>query len=85
MHGLANGEIRINANKMDVFQALEGPDTSYPDGISVNEALAQMDRLGSEKPFFLAVGILRPHLPFGAPLKYAQLYDEVKLPPRPPG
>ncbi len=83
MHGLANGEIRINANKMDVFQALEGPDTSYPDGISVNEALAQMDRLGSEKPFFLAVGILRPHLPFGAPLKYAQLYDEVKLPPIP--
>ena len=36
-----------------------------------------------QKPFFLAVGILRPHLPFGAPAKYLKLYDDVELPPIP--
>ncbi len=85
MHGLANGEIRRNAGKMDVFQAVEGPDSIYPDGVSVDEALRQMDQLTSdnEKPFFLAVGILRPHLPFGTPAKYLTPYAEVKLPPTP--
>ena len=61
MHGLANGEIRKNAKDMDVFQSLEGDDTIYPDGVSMIEALKQLDRLAlDEKPFFLAVGILRP-------------------------
>jgi iduronate 2-sulfatase len=86
MHGLANGEVRIKAGKMDVFQALEGPDTTYPDGVSVDEALLQLDQLAtgasdSKKPFFLAVGILRPHLPFGAPAKYLKPYADAKLPP----
>ncbi|MEM7010863.1 MAG: sulfatase-like hydrolase/transferase [Verrucomicrobiota bacterium] len=31
----------------------------------------------------LAVGILRPHLPFGAPAKYIRPYDDVELPPTP--
>jgi iduronate 2-sulfatase len=85
MHGLAHGEIRVNAGEMDVFQALEGPDSIYPDGVSVDEALRQLDQLSSDspKPFFLAVGILRPHLPFGAPAKYLQPYRDAHLPPTP--
>ena len=35
------------------------------------------------KPFFLAVGIIRPHLPFGAPAKYMKHYRESKLPDTP--
>lgn len=83
MHGLANGEIRVKAGDMDVFQAIDGPDSIYPDGISVDEALSQMDQLATDtdKPFFLAVGILRPHLPFGAPAGYLELYRDVELPP----
>ena len=84
MHGLANGEIRKNAKDMDVYQALEGEDDIYPDGISTNEALKQMKELAKDdKPFFLAVGILRPHLPFGAPAKYLEPYEGKKLPPVP--
>ncbi|RKR12141.1 iduronate 2-sulfatase [Maribacter vaceletii] len=82
MHGLANGEIRIKAGDMDVFQTVEGPDTIYPDGHITNEAIKQLESLTSnnEKPFFLAVGIIKPHLPFGAPKKYFNLYADVKLP-----
>ncbi len=85
MHGLANGEIRGHAQAMDVFQSAEGPDTIYPDGISMNEALRQLEQLTSDKsqPFFLAVGILRPHLPFGAPAKYMEPYQNATLPPIP--
>lgn len=84
MHGLANGEIRPNGGKMDVFQSFEGPDTVYPDGLITDTALGEMDRLAKgEKPFFLAVGIIRPHLPFGAPAKYMEPYLSAKLPPIP--
>ncbi len=84
MHGLANGEIRTNAREMDVFQSFDGPDSAYPDGLIVETALGEMDRLAkSDKPFFLAVGIIRPHLPFGAPAKYMEPYVNVELPPIP--
>lgn len=85
MHGLAHGEIRVNAKDMDVFQSVKGPDSIYPDGLITDEALKQLDRLSddSEKPFFLAVGIIRPHLPFGAPAKYMKSYRDVQLPPTP--
>ena len=84
MHGLAKGEIRENAKDMDVFQALEGPDTLYPDGFNTEEALRQLERLANEDdPFFLAFGSLRPHLPFGAPAKYLAPYRNAELPPTP--
>jgi iduronate 2-sulfatase len=88
MHGLAHGEIRTGEKlesgtlKMDVFQALEGEDAIYPDGGSIDEAIKQMELLTKDpKPFFLAVGILRPHLPFGAPRKYLEPYLDADLPP----
>ena len=81
MHGLAKGEIRKNASQMDVFQAVEGDDSLYPDGISVEEGVRQLGRLAEgAEPFFLAIGILRPHLPFGAPAKYLRPYEKVNLP-----
>jgi iduronate 2-sulfatase len=82
MHGLANGEIRVKAGNMDVYQATEGPDSVYPDGLITDESLRQLDQLSmSDKPFFLAVGIIRPHLPFGAPAKYLEPYKKLQLPP----
>ena len=83
MHGLANGEIRIKAGEMDVLQSATGPDTIYPDGLITEESLRQLEQLAGrdvEKPFLLAVGIIRPHLPFGAPAKYLQPYRDLTLP-----
>ncbi len=83
MHGLANGEIRIKAGEMDVLQSVAGPDSIYPDGLTTDEALRQLSSLGEQsitQPFFLAVGIIRPHLPFGAPAKYLELYQDIKMP-----
>ena len=36
-------------------------------------------RVNQDEPFFLAVGFLRPHLPFNAPRKYWDLYDANSL------
>ncbi len=86
MHGLARGEIRKKAGDMDVFQSAEGPDTIYPDGLTTDAAIEQLDQLAEDapaKPFFLAVGIIRPHLPFGAPARYIEPYRDARLPPTP--
>lgn len=82
MHGLAHGEIRIKAGDMDVFQSVEGGDDIYPDGAIADEALKQLRALSAdeEKPFFLAVGFIKPHLPFGAPKSYLDMYEEVEFP-----
>jgi len=82
MHGLAHGEIRKNAKDMDVYQAEAGGDEIYPDGLIADEGLKQLGLLtAADKPFFLAVGIIDPHLPFGAPAKYLQPYKDAELPP----
>ncbi len=82
MHGLAHGEIRVNSGDMDVYQSLEGNDDIYPDGAITNEALKQLKALSmnDEKPFFLAVGFLKPHLPFGAPKSYLDKYEDIDFP-----
>ena len=83
MHGLANGEIRPNgAQVMDVYQSAEGDDAIYPDGLIAQEGLQQLEELAAaDKPFFLAMGLIKPHLPFGAPKKYLDLYEGVGIPP----
>ncbi|WP_255449752.1 sulfatase [Seonamhaeicola sediminis] len=82
MHGLANGEIRVTRGDMDVFQTVEGDDNIYPDGAITDEAVKQIEELTSNKenPFFLAIGIIKPHLPFGAPKSYYDRYEGVNLP-----
>ena len=83
MHGLANGQVRSSEPKtMAVFESAEGDDSIYPDGMITEQATAEMKRLAadSDKPFFLAVGIIRPHLPFGSPAKYLKHYRDATLP-----
>jgi iduronate 2-sulfatase len=52
-------------------------DDTYGDGKIADEAIRRL-RAAKEKPdqpFFLAVGFLKPHLPFVAPKKYWDLYE----------
>ena len=84
MHALSAGKIRVKANEHPVYEAFDGDDHSYPDGWITETALNQLELLdASDQPFFLAVGFIRPHLPFGAPKKYHDLYAEWELPPIP--
>ena len=56
------------------------PDDEMQDGnttAAVEQYLAS--RRDQQEPFFLAVGFLRPHLPFNAPKKYWDLYNPNKL------
>lgn len=82
MHGLAHGQIRITPATMNIFQTAEGNDDIYPDGLTIKEALKQLETLSAddEKPFFLAVGIIKPHLPFGSPQSYFDQYKGIELP-----
>ncbi|MBE9463621.1 sulfatase [Dyadobacter subterraneus] len=54
-------------------------DSAYIDGKVANASI-QVLRQISQKPFFLAVGFRRPHLPFTAPDKYWQRFDQTKFP-----
>ena len=66
------------------FEHKEGDDMTYTDGWITREALKQMDGLAAkDQPFFLAVGIMKPHLPFACPKSYLDIYKDVKLAPIP--
>ena len=60
------------------FDADDVPDNGYPDGAIADKAIAELRRL-KDKPFFLAVGFYKPHLPFNAPKRYWDLYDRSKI------
>lgn len=53
-------------------------DNKLPDGETAEKAVGLLREL-KDKPFFLAVGFLKPHLPFVSPKKYWDLYDEKDL------
>lgn len=55
-------------------------DDQYIDGMTAKKTIEQLRELkASGKPFFIATGILKPHLPFNAPKKYWDLYDFNKI------
>lgn len=57
------------------FEAANEPDDVYPDGQTAAKAVETLRRLKTEgRPFFLAVGFVKPHLPFTCPQKYWDLY-----------
>lgn len=67
------------------WSAPDVADDELPDGQTANQAVACLRAL-KDKPFFLATGFLKPHLPFIAPKKYHDLYPEaakIELPDYP--
>lgn len=66
--------------KGPAFEAGEVHDTAYSDGKTTVRAIEALRRMkGLKKPFFLAVGYYKPHLPFTAPKKYWDLYDPAAI------
>ncbi len=62
--------------KGPAWEAADVPDEGYPDGKLARLAVEKLTGLQSGgKPFFLAVGFFKPHLPFNAPKRYWDLYD----------
>lgn len=63
------------------WEAADVPDSTYPDGALADEAIRRLAAAAnSAEPFFLAVGFVKPHLPFVAPKRYWDLYDRAQFP-----
>ena len=80
--GYADGSNR-NALKGQVkpYESTDVPDEGYVDGLTANLAVKKLKELkGKDQPFFLGVGFFKPHLPFTAPKKYWDLYEESEIP-----
>ncbi len=60
-------------------ERVDVPDEAYYDGRVANEAVKVLGEL-KDKPFFLAVGLWKPHAPFNAPSTYWGRYHRVPLP-----
>lgn len=81
-HLAENREPR-QGGKAAPFEFVGGDDDEYRDGMAVKAAVIALEKFAANpgQPFFLAVGIRKPHLPFTGPKKYWDLYDEKKIPP----
>ena len=75
--GVSNINKYVRDRYKPPFEISNVPDEAYTDGAITVSALSLLDQVSddSSKPFFLAVGFKRPHLPFVAPKKYWDLYD----------
>ena len=67
--------------KRRATESADVPDDTYIDGQVCEAAIKRLtDFKVTNKPFFLAVGFRKPHLPFCAPKRYWQLYDRADIP-----
>ena len=65
-----------------IYESPDVADDAYPDGLTARKTIQDLQRLKKEgKPFFLACGFIKPHMPFYAPKKYWDLYprDSIQL------
>lgn len=65
-----------------VTEAPTVDDFALPDGLIARRAINLLEGFGRDRarPFFLAVGFTKPHLPFVAPKRFWDLYDPARVP-----
>ncbi len=62
------------------FESADVPDNAYFDGGIADKTISDLQRMKEmDKPFFLAAGFLKPHLPFNAPQKYWDMYKREEI------
>ena len=62
------------------YEAADVGDNAYFDGMIADKGISDLLRLKQmDRPFFLALGFLKPHLPFNAPKKYWDLYKREEI------
>ena len=79
---------KIAGGNRFVYVKAEGDDLVHSDGKTAQKAVELIHRYQDlDKPFFLAVGFVRPHVPLVATKKYFEPYpfEEMVLPPKIPG
>ncbi len=64
------------------FAPLDCADSALPDYAITDYGIAQLGKT-HDKPFFLAVGLHKPHMPWNVPQKYYDMFpaDKIVLPP----
>ncbi|GAB5552776.1 MAG: sulfatase [Saprospiraceae bacterium] len=78
---IAQIELNTEHKRGPAFEYANVHDTIYKDGINTLNAVRKLAELKeTDQPFFLAVGLSKPHLPFVAPKKYWDMYPDVSLP-----
>lgn len=73
--------IHLNTDGDDIrgypYENANVDDSVYFDGRIAKKGIEDLRRLKkSKKPFFLGLGFMKPHLPYNAPRKYWNLYNE---------
>ena len=63
------------------YESWDGPDEDFPDVVNTNLTIERLQQ-DYDSPFFMSLGIYRPHNPWTAPKRFFDMYplDEVKLP-----
>ncbi len=80
---IENGNANLAMGGASAFEVAEVNDTAYFDGKIAQKGIADLKILKkNNQPFLLALGFMKPHLPFNAPKKYWDLYDRntIELP-----
>ena len=73
---IENAERGEYGKKQPTFEYPDVDDYSYNDGKITKRAINKLKALKSKnKPFFMAIGYVSPHLPFIQPKKYWDMYD----------
>ncbi len=76
--------VKSNSSSGSIFyEHADVADNAYIDGMTAERTIRDLQRLEKEgKPFFLACGFSKPHLPFYAPKRYWDLYkrEDIALP-----
>ena len=71
---------KINNGHGPAFEVGTNNSKKYIDTQVLEKSIQDLNKLKQiDKPFFLAVGFSKPHLPFNAPKKYWDLYDSTDI------